>query len=418
VRRFVLPVLLLGVVMVIGLPGCGPPSAADSPAPAAADSVAPSPEDGTRLLVVRNGTLIDGTGAVPLADAVIVIEDGRILEIGAAGGITIPTNAEVVDAGGGTILPGLVDTHTHLLQNLLSTRGTLDPTAVDYYLETALAAGVTTFRDAGSKFGFTESLPDLRRSLDALGVPLPTIVATGPVIAAEGNYAATAFAANTIAVSDVPEAVAAVQAALDGGADQIKVMVDHWESEGDPTPSLTAEQLAAITDAAHRRDAWVLAHVTDIADAWMAIDGGVDELTHWPGHERLPDDLIEAIVDRGVVVGTTFGLPDLRPFDGDLRRLLDSGGTIVVSTDAPGVMRTSELWVEMARMIEFGMTPMEAIVAATSDAARAVGRFDAGTIEIGRVADLVIVNGNPLDDIGVVADISLVIKDGVASSGS
>ena len=390
--------ILLGIVMAVGLPGCGPAAG-----------------DGEGLLVVRNGTLIDGTGAAPRSNVVLVIKDGRILELGSETDVEIPSNATVIDADGGTILPGLVDTHTHLLNGLLSSTGELSSSSVAYYLESTLDAGITTFRDAGSTVGLSASLSDFRAALDALEVPLPTIVLTGPIIAAEGNLAVRRFADQSVAVADVAAAEAMVNRLLDSGVDQIKIMVDHWESAGGPTPSLTVEQIAAITSAAHERDAWVLAHVTDIADARMAIEGGVDELTHWPGHERLPEDLIQAIVGKDIPVGTTYGIPDVFPFEGDVRRLLDAGGRIVISTDAPGVMPTRDLWREMVRMAQVGMTPMEVIIASTRDAARALGLGDVGTIEAGMVADLVIIDGDPLDDISAIADVTGVVKGGVVA---
>jgi len=398
VRGSALPRLLLGIAVVVGLPGCG--SAA---------------EDGARVVVVRNGTLIDGTGAAPRSDVVIVIEDGRIRDVGAETDVAVPSGAVVVDAQGGTILPGLVDTHTHLLNGLLSSTGELSSSSVAYYLESTLDAGVTTFRDAGSAVGHTASLSDFRTALDALEVPLPTIVVTGPIIAAEGNLAVSRFAGQAVAVADVTAAEAAVNRLLDSGVDQIKIMVDHWESAGEPTPSLTDQQIAAITRATHDRDAWVLAHVTDIADARAAIEGGVDELTHWPGHERLPDDLIQEIVDKDVPIGTTYGIPDVFPADGDVRRLLDAGGRIVISTDAPGVMPIRDLWRELVRMVQAGMTPMEAIIASTRDAARTLGLQDVGTIEVGMAADLVIVDGNPLDSMSAIGDVTNVIKNGVTA---
>lgn len=368
-------------------------------------------ENATDLVVVRNGTLIDGTGTTPVRDAVIVVEDGIVTAAGSAADVVVPTAAEVVDADGGTILPGLIDTHVHHLNELDLQDGELDGIGVTMALANPLQAGVTTYRDLGSPYGDPASVDELRAALNRHGADAPTIVLSGPLLAAEGNYAVDGFPGQALAVADGAAAADSVTRLLDAGVDQIKLMVEHWEFRSEPTPSLTAEQIEAMTQTAHARNTRVVAHVSDIDEAWMALNGGADELTHWPGSQPLPDDLIAELAARNVPVGTTFSI--LTPAAGDVRRLLNAGGTIVLSSDAPGATSTLSIGRELERMVTAGMTPMEAIIASTSNAARAVELDDqVGTLTIGKHADVIIVDGDPLDDISAIANITTVLNDG------
>ena len=402
--------------LIVGVSACGA-QAADDATPVADSAVTAAvedtigEEDTSDRVVVRNGTLIDGTGTTPVPDAVIVIEDGVIVAVGPADDIVVPSTAEVVDAGGGTILPGLVDTHVHHLNGLDLQDGKLDGISVTMTLTNPLQAGVTTYRDLGSPYGDSANIADLRAALEQHGANAPTIVMSGPLLAAEGNYAVDGFPGQALAVADGAAAADSVTRLLDAGVDQIKLMVEHWEFRSEPTPSLTAEQIKAMTDTARARGVRVVAHVSDIDEAWMALNGGADELTHWPGSEPLPDELIDELATRNVPVGTTFSI--LTPAAGDVRRLLDAGGTIVLSSDAPGATSTLSIGRELERMVTAGMTPMEAIVASTSHAARAVELDEqVGTLTIGKHADIIIVDGDPLDDITTIANITTVLNDG------
>ena len=381
-----------------------------------ATTAAAAPVEHAGVFALVGGSIIDGTGGEPIADGVVVIESGVITAVGPASGVTIPDGAMILDAGGGTILPGLVDTHTHHLNRLKVENGELEGFATDLSLITPLASGVTTYRDAGSRFGDSADLSELRAAIGALGVPVPTVVATGPFVTNVGNRALSSFGDQAVGVADAAAAEAAVHRLLDNGVDQVKFLLEHWEWTATPSDVLTAEQLDAISRSAHDRGAWVLAHVSDAEEARVAIDHGADELTHWPGSERLPDDLINDLAAGGIPVGTTFGISV--PFEGDVRRLLDAGGTIVLSSDAPGVMSGTRMDQELERMVRAGMTPMEAIIGATRDAATAVGLGDrVGTLETGKAADIVVIAGDPIEDITTMANVTMVMKDGAVVVG-
>lgn len=385
-------------------------AAATTPVPEAPPTVAADAAD-SHALVVRNGSLVNGTGEAPVKDAVVVVEDGLITAVGPESQVAVPENAQVVDAAGGTILPGLIDTHTHHLDRLLIEDGKVDEATARLFLVAVIRSGVTTYRDLGSQYADSASLSDMRAALAAMGDQAPTVVIAGPIIASEDNWAATQFPEQVTTVADASAAAATADRLLDAGVDQIKIMVENAEFTGNPTPSLTAEQIGAITDAIHARDGTVVAHVSDIAEAELALAHGADELTHWPGRDPLPDDLIEALAARPTPVGTTFTIAPAA--EGDLRRLLDAGGMIVVSTDAPGAASPTAIATEMRRMVDAGMTPMETIVAATHDGAIALGLEDRiGTVEVGKTADIIVVAADPLADITAIANVTNVIVRG------
>ncbi len=397
---------LAAIASLLALTSCSGSASTD-------DRSASQPGDGT-VIVVRNGTLVDGTGGAPVPGAVVIVEAGLITAAGPESQIEVPDAAQVIDAAGGTILPGLIDTHTHHLDRLRLEGGELEESTADRYLTGVVRSGVTTYRDLGSHYADRASLDDLRAAIDGLGDQAPTVVVAGPLIAREGNWALQQFPQQATAVADAPAAAATANRLLDAGVDQIKIMVENAEFTGNPTPSLTAEQIDAIVEAVHARDGWVVAHVSDVAEAELALDNGADEVTHWPGNDPLPDDLIGRLASRATPVGTTFTI--LQPADGDVRRLLDAGGVIVVSTDAPGTMPPNGIAQEMVRMVNEGMTPMEAITAATRNGAVALGLDDrVGTIEVGKVADLVVVAGDPLANVATIADVSTVVVRGTVA---
>lgn len=363
------------------------------------------------LIAIVNGTVIDGSGAEPISDGVVLIEDGSIVAVGLADEIEIPVAATVIDAAGGTVLPGLIDTHTHNLQNLDPEDLAIDGAATKTYLTGPLRRGLTTFRDAGSSYGAARDLRALHAALAARGPSIPTVTLTGPILTVEGN-GAFRFGDQAISVAAEGGAGATVELLANAGVDQIKVMVDDWSAIGAATPTLSPAMIEAVTVAAHERGLTVVAHAPTIEFARQALEAGADELTHWPGSEPLPDDLIAMIVSNEVPVGTTFGI--IRPAEGDVRRILDAGGMVVLSTDAPGVMSSSTTHLELGRMVEHGMTPMEAIVASTAHAAVALELDDRiGTLAPGMVADVLVVDGDPLRSISDIASVLAVVKSGV-----
>ena len=370
------------------------------------------PEAGTTHLVIVNVTIITATGDDPIVDGVVVVEDGRITAVGPSSRTDVPDDAAVFDADGGYVMPGLIDTHTHLLNEIVLNGTELDGLRAGIHLETPLSTGLTTFRDVGSDYGDGSSLADLRTAWDNHDELLPTLVVAGPLITRGGSEFTRQFATQAATGVETPDQAAAVTDMLiDNGVDQIKIVIDE-NLRGIETVSLDADHVAAITTAAHARGIWVTAHVSTESEAWLALDNGVDGLAHWPGSEPLSDELIDAIAAAGAPVATTFEV--IPAAHGDLRRMLDAGVRVVLGTDAPGAASAVAAWRELDAMVFAGASPMEAILASTRDAAYAVGLLDEiGTIEVGKTADLLVLTADPLADVTALSDVAVVIKHGV-----
>ena len=216
---------------------------------------------------------------------------------------------------------------------------------------------------------------------------------------------------------------------LADGADEIKIAVESWMPD-QPLPKLSLEQVKAITEIAHQKGTRVSAHVIRVEDAEVAIDGGVDDLAHMVLFGKMTDELIQQMVNRNVWLVTTLIVEDsLASSAGlnneqqkqflDLRldnfhRYLAARGQVAMGSDYgnPGIPVGLPL-PELQRMVEFGMSPMQVIVAATRHAAEVCNLGNKlGTLKIGKQADIVIVKGNPIKDIQAMKDVIGVIKNG------
>jgi imidazolonepropionase-like amidohydrolase len=369
-------------------------------------------------LVVRNGTVIDGTGAGPILNGLVAIQDGEIIAIGPETQFQIPQEAQVVDAQGGTILPGFIDAHTHIFESAGTTQAVLNRW---------LRAGVTTVRDLGSRYGKDApslSIAAFKQQLAAYGNTIPTIVIAGPIMTAPGGYPVPMLGrGSALEVANAEEARQEAERLLADGADEIKIAVESGGPQ-QPFPALTLEQVKAITEVAHRQGTRVSAHVMHPQDAQVAIDGGVDDLAHKVLFGEMPDELIQQMVERNVWLVPTLvveddlaadvGLTDeqMKEFveimqDG-LRRYLAAGGKVAMGSDFGATERIPQGMPlpELQRMVEFGMTPMQVIMAATSHAAQVCNLGDRlGTLEVGKQGDVIVVRDNPLEEIEAMGEV-------------
>jgi imidazolonepropionase-like amidohydrolase len=250
----------------------------------------PSSPEVPRLLAVINGTIIDSTGADPIPNGVVVVEDGRIIAVGARDDVEIPDDAIVVDGQGGTILPGLVAAHSHVIGNILVDNGDISSSRVLGNLSGPLKAGITTIMDFGSHWGITRDVSDLRDALSREGNFVPNIFLAGPVLAASGSPVLGEFPTHSLEINSVDAAKEVTKELIDQGVDLIKIIVGSVSGflpSGTSVASLSEEQIKAITQAAHEEGVLVFAHAVDDGAATMAITHGVDGLAHCrPGFER------------------------------------------------------------------------------------------------------------------------------------
>lgn len=401
-------------------------------------------------LRVENARLIDGTGAVPVADAVVVADaTGTLTYAGpAATAPPVPGDGSavrIIDAGGRTVLPGFFDCHTHLAYAQGSPpgrRGELDPVLVTYdtatRLRQTLDAGITTARDLGGlSAGFRTAVATGR----IVGPRLHTAVR---IISHTGGHAdfrlldGTDLSGGEMAelADTVDESRLAVRRMLRAGADVIKICAsggmaspyDQPEDEG-----LMEEEIRAVVDECRRHGGRpVAAHAQGTAGILNAIRGGVTSIEHGYG---LDEEALELAGERGTFVVPTLSTvfagidKDLMPehhyqkkvrWSGitkeNIARAIDRGARIALGTDA-AVCPHGQNLLELRFLVDLGMDPMDAIVAGTRVSAELLGLADQlGSLTAGRTADLVMCEGDPLKDIGVLGDpgnIVCVVQDGV-----
>jgi imidazolonepropionase-like amidohydrolase len=387
-----------------------------------AATISPAP---SRVIAVTGGTILDMTARKPIVNGTVVVVDGRIAAVGPAGRVTIPSGALVVNAVGKTVMPGLWDMHAHFEQ-------------VEWG-PIYLAAGVTTIRDVGNEFDFIVAVRDAVVAGKGLG---PRMLLAG-IIDGPGPSGLGAVRAAT-----PDEARQRVDRYHDAGFAQIKVY-----------SSISLDVLRAITAEAHRLGMTVTGHVPEGMNAFTAIDAGLDQINHAQYLSAAADSgtemLIAALRKHKTVVDPTLALYELlaRPLNqpiatfepgitkvareletplggfgsppelaGERRRQFEdevaivgklhrAGIPIVAGTDqsVPG----HSLHREIELYVQAGFSPLEALQAATVVPARVMGKeLDGGTIQPGRRGDLILLDGNPLDDIHNTRRINRVITGG------
>jgi imidazolonepropionase-like amidohydrolase len=356
-------------------------------------------------LAIVNGTLIDGTGAGPVKNALVLIESDRIAYAGPRAGASIPKGARTINARGGTILPGFINTHVHQA---------IDVTTLRAWLQ----GGVTTVRDLGSGpdykpvFSFRDRVNKSARTARLLAV--------GPLITVPGGYPEAIWGAPALEVTSVADAREKTEQLVAAGCDTVKIALESGLIFGrNGLPELSLAEVKAIVAVAHAHGKRVAAHAMDNEDIERAIEGGADEIAHYD-IDVLPQRWIERMVAQHIDWIPTLELLHLVgvvPGMGSLARFVRAGGIVALGTDydgAPGFTFDLGMPVhELLYMHEAGMTPMQVIEAATKNAAYAVGHPELGVLVGGKVADVIVVNGNPLKNLGLMRKVVVVVHDGV-----
>jgi len=417
--------------------------------PAFAQTPAPTPTPKT--VYIRAGHLFDGTGDKTRENMVIVVVGERIQKVSPAAEVSIPAGATVVDLSHATVLPGLIDCHTHLgaradrydeIYNFKNTpfQGAF---AATVNARKTLEAGFTSVRDVGS-------LPflavDLRNSINEGLIPGPRIVASGPGISITGGHGDLNNFSPQTRVSMFPEErdfqIAdgvdqirhVVRAQVKYGVDVIKILTTGGVlSKGDSpgAPQFTPEELKAAADEAHMAGRKIAAHAHGTQGIKNAILAGIDSIEH---ASLIDDEGIRLAKEHGVylvmdiynddyILGKAieFGLPkenvDKEKAIGkqqreNFERAVKGGAKMAFGTDA-GVYPHGDNAKQFFYMVKFGMTPAQAIRAATSSAADLIGRAkDVGTLEAGKYADVIAVTDDPLQNVRALENVAFVMKGG------
>jgi imidazolonepropionase-like amidohydrolase len=405
------------------------------------------------MTVLRGATLIDGTGAAPVREATLVVQDGRIESITSGAGGPPPPGHEVIDATGLTVLPGLIDCHDHLAfhgYELPARWGLSEPASTRNVrtarvIEQTLAAGYTTVRDAGGldagfRAAVDEGLIRGPRLLTAVAIISP-IGGIGDRVSPSGHEclvpndpALPAGVAN-----GAEEVRRVVRTMIRAGADVIKCATTGGASSraghGPRDPAFDLDEMRALVDEAHAQGRKVMCHALGGPGLRLALEASVDSIEHGCYLDEDPE-LIPMMAERGIVLTPTLLVyvyhseskaPHVRERSRALRehhresirRALAGGVRVVAGTDAGGHGHPPNAG-ELPLLVAAGLTPMQAIQAATGWAAECVGlEREIGTLEKGKRADLIAVSGDPLSDVSVLADASrirLVLKDGVVAA--
>src|SRR5450755_4605396 len=418
---------------------------------AAQNTAAPSPSTAApRTVVIRAQRLIDGTSAEPHLNQEIVIRGNRIADVHAVGAQALPAAVEIIDLGAATVLPGLIDSHTHIfLQGEDPAAGGYDVQLLKFpasfrvaratvSARRALEQGFTTIRDVeteGAGYGDV----GIKRAIDEGYIPGPRMFVSTLSISSTGGYPLEGYAPEITVpkgsqLIDGPiEARKATREQLDKGADWIKVYMTHrsWLDEQGALvsqPTLTVEELKAIVDEAHGWRRKVACHAYNGVGLQRALDGGCDSIEH--GLE-ITDAQIAQMIKQGTWYVPTLAVYyyDWDPPDSDsgkrdrkrvalhgvsFRKALHAGVKMAFGTDVGGFAWSDPIAQEFAREVEFGMTPMQAIQSATVRAAELLGkRGELGVVAQGAYADLIAVTGDPLKDVNILKNVQFVMKDGV-----
>lgn len=362
------------------------------------------PSDRT-FLALTGALLIDGTGAGPVENSVVVLENDRILYAGPQDRIEIPTGAEIIDVSGLTVLPGFINAHVH---DALASRNR----------EIWAQSGVTTVRDLGCR----PSNLVMSRELYPPSPDRARLVAAGPLITVPGGYPIVPFGGSWAAtVSSMGEARELAEDLLDnGGADLLKLAIETGTGFGQPIPVLSRAQAGMLVRVAHGRGTVASAHITSVVDIDRALDAGADDLAHMAVDRDLPDADIQRVVDEGVLWVPTLELwacnNQTAMAVANLGRFVQAGGQVAMGTDFEGYTCDWELGMPMTElelMQQAGMTPMEIIVASTANGARVCNlEQEIGILAKSMVADLFVVDGNPLEDLRALEEVRLVIHYG------
>jgi imidazolonepropionase-like amidohydrolase len=399
--------------------------------------------------VLRAGVLIDGKSDKPRRDQVIVIRGDHIESVGDAAITRIPAGANVIDLSKSTVLPGLIDSHTHIfLQgedpaqggydvNILNAPLALRAARATVAARRALEQGFTTLRDVeteGAGYGDV----GIKQAIDQGYIPGPRMFVSTRAISTTGGYPLEGYAPELdmpkgVQIVDGPvEARKAAREQLDHGADWIKVYMTHrsWVGKNGELvsqPTLTVEELRAIVDETHGWGRKVACHVYSGIGLHRALDGGCDSIEHGLA---LDDAAIAQMLKQGTWLVPTLSVyyldwapadtPDGRrdrlrasAHEQSFRKALTAGVKIVFGTDMGGIPWTEPIAQEFSRMTDFGMPPMDAIQSATSRAAIMLdmeGKI--GIVAPGAFADIIAVSGDPLHDIKSLENVRFVMKSG------
>ncbi|MBA2526273.1 MAG: amidohydrolase family protein [Pyrinomonadaceae bacterium] len=417
------------------------------------------------VVLIRNGHLIDGTGKEPNQNTSILIENGKFKEI-SRGNLRASAGALIIDAAGKTVLPGLIDMHAHLISGGFDTLSeksmSYDPVEQKRALKQMLYWGVTVVYVPVQPL---ESGLQLRTQVARGAFPSPRLFISGPGFTAPGGWGGANQPAARIELKDLREIKPQVHRLARAKVDILKLFYDDMTSSFiRPLPKLEKRLMEAVIKEAHARKLKVMVHAYRTEDHKDAIRAGADIMAHSAITDLVDDEYIrlakksqtlylatlsvyhdvfdeksirefigQEFVQKTVPKKTLDTLKAKEPLDSfektikqdfikkqlstigaNLKKLSENGIPIGVGPDTgvPGSFPGIAVHREMELMVQSGVTPARVLMAATKTAAEYLGQKSLGTVELGKIADLLVVDGNPLEDIKNTRNIEVVIKAG------